>query len=798
MTEQRGVESMANDDGGLTPALLIVEDDEGVNRLVQKRLAQNGFQSVGVFTGSEALAAIEKMGDVLMLLDYKLPDMTGEELLRRLSEKGKRIPFIVMTGFDETKIAVEMMKLGAFDYIVKAPSFCDAVPQIVKQAIDKIVSSRLLDRTMHALIKSEMSLRESTQRWQTTFNAIEDPILLLDAGHGIVACNRSFTKLFHCDEATIVGRPCCEVVHGTVEPIGECPFVTTRKSIQREHAVVTIGDRTVDLITDPVLDENGAFSGAVHIISDITDHKRAEDEIRSTKGFLDSVINAIADPIFVKNDKREFVLVNDALCAIVGRPREALLGKDGDDMFPKEQVAVFQKIDADVLNTGKESLNEESLSNLTSGEVRTIVTRKTRYIDPAGNKFLVGVIRDITERKNAEEQRLKLEARLHHSQKMEAIGQLAGGIAHDFNNLLGGVIGYTDLVRMKTAGMPELLGYADKIKMSALKAAGLTQSLLSFARKSPMEMKPFDMHECIGQAVDILEHTLGSRIAITFANNARRSIVVGNQAQVENALLNLGINARDAMPDGGALRIETDLVENTADLEPSVAGRLEPGVYIRMTVGDTGVGMDDATRQHLFEPFFTTKAAGKGTGLGLATVFGIVQEHKGLIAVESHRGTGTTFTLYFPLQKSGPDEPAREECAGPGKILIVDDEEAACEYITHTLLQAQYGYKVCLDGQSAVDYFHREHGCVVMVILDLKMRPMNGLTCMHRLLEIRPDIPIIIATGLSADAPASQQAMQAGAAAFLHKPYDGAQLLASIQKASEYRIAGGIQADEPT
>jgi two-component system cell cycle sensor histidine kinase/response regulator CckA len=922
MTTHTDNHHSAPDDGSIIPAILIVEDDVGINRLVQKGLSLHDFESIGVFSGSEALAAIAQADDVFLILDYQLPDMSGIELLQKLSVAGKKVPFIIMTGNDDSKTAVEMMKLGAFDYIVKTPSFHERLPQIVKQALDKIISDRLCDRAM-------VALGESQEKFATAFHTSPNAIIITTLPDGkIIEVNAGFTRIAGFDHDECIGKttddlglwarkvdretvlqqlsetrtvnemefefrvksgksltglfsagiirfggqPCAIATitdisarkaaeiklqkttqrlesllsslyagvlttnqDGVVENVNmafcemfnlaETPaelyglasskmlkklagaYASPATTLARIHQLITEGKAVKDeevamrdgrvLMVDyiPIFDANGQACGRLWHHQDITGRKRAEADSQSTKGFLDSVINAIADPIFVKNDKRKFVLVNDALCTIVGRKRDDLLGKDGDDLFPSEQVEVFRQIDIQILKTGKENVNEESLTNLTNKEVRTIVTRKTRYIDPAGKKFIVGVIRDISDRKRAEEERRTIESKLHQSQKMEAIGQLAGGIAHDFNNIMGGIIGYADLLRMKAATMPELLKFGDKIKASALKASGLTQSLLSFARKSPMAMLPFDMHECIRQVVDILEHTVGKRITVTSALNAQSCMVTGNQSQIENALLNLGINARDAMPEGGTLQIETTTVEYNDDIERPASGR--PGVetYIRISISDTGCGMDDATRQHLFEPFFTTKEKGKGTGLGLATVFGIVQEHKGFITVESQPNAGTTFALCFPLEQNSVPGPASTKSDSPGTILIVDDQDSTYAYLTHSLRHHRYTHKLCHDGQTAIDYFQSAHTGVVMVILDMVMPGMNGLTCLRHLKKINPAIPVIISTALSIDATECRQALLEGATDFLHKPFSDMQLFACMQKASEYLIANRSKTD---
>ena len=432
------------------------------------------------------------------------------------------------------------------------------------------------------------------------------------------------------------------------------------------------GDIRDGLISSQII----RLHGDPHLLStiaDVTEHKRAEDEVRNAKAFLDNSINAVADPIFVKDEERRFVLVNDALCAIVGRSREGLLGKDGDDMFPEEQVATFRRVDADVLETGMENVNEEPLSNLSSGEVSTILTRKTRYIDPTGKRFLVGVIRDITERK-------RLEGELGHSRKLEAVGQLAAGIAHEINTPTQYVGDGVHFLKEAFQGYQRLVSqYRQAVEV--LDALGRHEALVSAIRETEQEidlayldahvpgsfnscadgisristivraMKEFAHPDQREKASADLNQALQTTLAI--ARNEYKYVaevttdfselpaVVCHVGDLNQVFLNLIVNAAHAIGDvvgqtggKGSIRIRT----------------LQEGNWARVDIADTGSGIPQSIRHRIFDPFFTTKEVGKGTGQGLAIARSIVvTKHHGSLTFETEVGKGTTFIIRLPI-----------------------------------------------------------------------------------------------------------------------------------------------------
>lgn len=376
------------------PTILVVEDDPGVNRLIGKTLGRAGYTTITALTGAEALAEARNIQNGIVLLDYQLPDMDGKQVIAALDHAAIKLPIIMITGHGDERIAIEIMKLGVSDYVIKEPGFVDKLPKIILQTITAVAAEKELVRTQQALV-------QVTKNWQATFNAISDFVILMKPDHEIVEVNNAVMNALGKTREEIIGKKCYNLIHMTDAAIPLCPCDKSAATKEICTGEYTQNGQTWELIAWPIYDENNRITSLTHIVKNITDRKRAEDQIRSTKAFLNTVINAIADPVFVKDENRKFELVNDALCAIVGRSREQLVGEDGDEMFPVDQVEVFKKMDYSVLETGIENVNEESLSNLATGEIRTIVTRKTCFIDPAGKKHLVGVIRDMTERNRA-------------------------------------------------------------------------------------------------------------------------------------------------------------------------------------------------------------------------------------------------------------------------------------------------------------------------------------------------------------------------------------------------------------
>jgi signal transduction histidine kinase len=393
----------------------------------------------------------------------------------------------------------------------------------------------------------------------------------------------------------------------------------------------------------------------------------------------------------------------------------------------------------------------------------------SNFVEYGGKESSWAFARDISERK-------ALESRLRQAEKMEAIGQLAGGVAHDFNNQLTCIMSNAELLK-HASGPADHDRLVDNVLLAVTRSASLTAQLLAFSRRGQFRSEPVDLHRVISEVVAMLSHSIEKNIQMTTRTDATRAVTAGDPSQLQNAVLNLALNARDAMPQGGHLRFTT---RNITLAEPATSGPAQgapAGQYIELCVADDGLGMDEATQQRLFEPFFTTKALGKGTGLGLAAVYGTVKTHRGWASVSSREGEGTSISLYLPVGAAAPTPrtPPRPLAAlqGPVRILLVDDDAHVREATQRLLQLLGCEVTVCSDGARALEFYTAFCRSIDLVILDLMMPVKDGADTVVGMRAIHPSGKILLASGYSQERAAQAIASVDG---FIHKPYSQAQL----------------------
>jgi PAS domain S-box-containing protein len=645
------------------PTVLIVEDDAALNRLMHITLEREGFKTHQVTNGADALLAARTMRDGIILLDYCLPDMNATQIMTTLREEKIETPVIITTGNGDEKIAVEMMKMGARDYIVKEPNYFDKLPRIINNTFEKIASEKELASVEEALRKSEAKYRE-------LYENMLDAFVMVDMEGAVIEFNQAYLIM----------------VGYSAEEIRKLTYIDLTPEKWRQFEKEIVANQIVK------------------------------------RGYSD---------VYEKEYRR----------------------KDGS-VFPIELRTVLLKDGA-----GK----------------------------PAG---MWAIIRDITEHKQAEEKQKKLEDQLRQSQKLEAIGQLSSGVAHDFNNMLGAIMGHAELLKRALNPGSPLLNHSDVIISSCLKAADLTRQLLSFARKAPFELQKIDLNAFVKQVAQLMERTIDRSVEIVVDIPVQSAFISGDKNQLENALLNIAINARDAMPEGGHISITSETVELNRIALPDGNLEVKEGLYVKVSMADTGTGMSKEIKERIFEPFFTTKDVGKGTGLGLASVYGCVKQHNGYIAVESREGVGTRFDLYFPIEESGQSEGQKREdrlLPGKGSLLVVDDEEVFREIMIDFFKPLGYTIHCCADGVEAIEYFRVNNSTIDVVILDMNMPKMNGVQCFKHLKEIKSGVRVIVSTGYGDNS--EQDALQKeGVRMFVQKPYKAAEL---GEKIRELMGAGG-------
>jgi two-component system, cell cycle sensor histidine kinase and response regulator CckA len=410
------------------------------------------------------------------------------------------------------------------------------------------------------------------------------------------------------------------------------------------------------------------------------------------------------------------------------------------------------------------------------GDNRTVLLYSNR-IDYKGENSLLIVFMDVTEQKRLEDQ-------MRQTQKLEVIGQLAGGVAHDFNNMLTAILGSAELMENSVKDNPPAMKLLGNILKAANRSAELTKQLLAFSRKGQKNEVQVNIDTMIHDVIALLERTIDKKIALELCLEAKNNCITGDPALLQNALLNLGINARDAMPDGGVITFVTTNVELDSEECKFANAAITPGSFIEISVSDTGIGMSEEVIKHVFDPFFTTKEVGKGTGLGLAAVYGTVSNHHGCINVTSTPGIGTIFKLYLPIshKKNIKEKLAEEISCGSGGVLLVDDEEIL-RCVGQDILE-NLGYRVYLakDGEDALDVYAREMNNISVVILDMVMPKMGGKETLMQLKKRYPHIKVLISSGFHQEGTLDEL-HQLGALGFIQKPYTKAELHKAITMA---------------
>ncbi|MBD3343807.1 MAG: response regulator [Chitinivibrionales bacterium] len=512
----------------------------------------------------------------------------------------------------------------------------------------------------------------------------------------------------------------------------------------------------------------------------------APDELGDRKKLLQILIDHMPDYIFIKDTHNRFVLNNTIHLRVLGiKNQEECLGKTDFDFFPHELACRYFADEKIILKFGTPIIDREERTTDALGNELWLSTTKVPLRNDDGKIIgIVGISRDITHRKNAENERDRLEAKVRNHEKLESLGQLAGGIAHDFNNMLSAIQGFATLLKRKIGKEdPKLAEYPVMILQASKRAGDLIKKLLAFSRKGKYTMSVVDIHNEIADIAKLLEHTIDKRIRIEIRPGAQLSTVLGDRAQLQSALLNIAVNARDAMPIGGKLTFTTATETVRPAKRKEIAPQLPAGRYLKIKISDTGAGMDANVKEKIFEPFFTTKPTGKGTGLGLASVYGTIKSHKGAIEVDSEPGEGATFTLLLPSVESkeqvsiarATEKTVAEEKAG-GTILLVDDEEYVRAFASVLLREKGYRVITCNDGVEAVHYYEKHGDDIDLVIIDMIMPRMSGSDCINHLKTLNPDIKIIITTGYASEQE-TRIIRSKNIVGFVQKPFDEQELL---------------------
>ncbi|MBD3343795.1 MAG: PAS domain S-box protein [Chitinivibrionales bacterium] len=524
-----------------------------------------------------------------------------------------------------------------------------------------------------------------------------------------------------------------------------------------------------------VLERTRELENAVEELrQEVRTRQKAESDLRESEEGFKRLFEYAPDAYYIHDMKGTFLDGNRQAERIVGLSREKLIGSNLLKLNLLSQDQLPRAVKNLAWNAGGKGTGPDEFILTRKDESTVPVEISTYPLTVKSKKVVLGIARDITLRKRVEEEKKALEAQLRQAQKMEAIGLLAGGIAHDFNNALGAIAGYADLIKQSFGkDNPRLLKYASMIFNSSERAADLTTKLLAFARRGKFESSAIHVNDIIDEVIGLLERTVPKNIMILQNLNADPSVIIGDHTQIQNAILNLALNARDAMPQGGTLSFNSELVELDEKFAQEHPYHVVQGTYVYVTVDDTGIGMDEETKKRIFEPFFTTKEKGKGTGLGLASVYGTIKSHNGYIEVYSETGNGTSVVMYFPAAHDTSSE--QTECdieiiKGTGTILVVDDEQSIRDMASDLLSTMGYTVITCNDGVECERYYADHFKEIDVVIIDIVMPHCDGYSCFVSLKRINANIKALVSSGHAMN-EAAQKILDAGALGFIQKPF---------------------------
>ncbi|MEW6381968.1 MAG: PAS domain S-box protein [bacterium] len=534
-------------------------------------------------------------------------------------------------------------------------------------------------------------------------------------------------------------------------------------------------------------DEAGNPVKITGFIQDVTEIKEAEDALRASEKKYRQLIENAQEGIWAIDSECRTTFVNSQMAEMIGYTVDEMIGKPVISFLDEQSAALFNR-SFELRRQGIKERHEFELRHKDGSRVYTNLD-SSPIIDDNGNfTGVVALVSNITGRKLAEEEKQKIQAQLLQSQKMEAIGILAGGVAHDFNNLLTTIIGYTSMAIMKIDKADPVFRDLSQVRLNADRAANLTRQLLLFSRKQPMEPVPIGLNRTVDNLLRMLHRLIGEDIAINAELEPDLWPIQADEGNIEQVIMNLAVNARDAMPQGGRLTIKTENI--TLDEEFSaMTPEARPGRFVRLSIADTGCGMDQETMSRIFEPFYTTKGLGKGTGLGLSVVYGIVKQHEGWINTYSEPGKGSVFKIYLPAscrEENGKAQksetiPLLQRFQGKGeRIFVVEDEEDVRRMTVKVLHENGYTVTEAANAQQALDVFHREGGEFNLVLSDVVLPDQSGPELVNRLLSYQPKIRVLLMSGYT-DQKARWSTIKKQGFRFLQKPFALPDLLKTLR-----------------
>ncbi len=732
-----------------TSTVLIVDDDHGLRSLIERRLLAEGFRTAGVATGAEAIEWLTARGADIMLLDLKLPDTSAGDLLAELSRRNVAVPFIVITGQGDERVAVDMMKRGARDYLTKDMAFLELLPSVVGRVLEQAEQER-------RLAQAEASLEESRRMLARLFSNL---------GGVVYRCrnDKKWTMEFLSDGCqSLTGYRAEDIVDNRIISYGQVIHPDDRERVWSEvqeglrknepfrmmYRITTVDGREKWVWEQGrgVFGPGGEVVALEGFITDITDYRRAQEALAESEERFRQLAENIQEMFWVLTPADGRLLyVSPAYEKIFGRSCDALYA---DPQSLLESIHPADRDRASALVSGRDHAvrDEEYRIVRADGSLRWISASTFPVSNETGEAYrIVGVARDITDRKQAEEQ-------LRHAHKMEAVGTLASGVAHDFNNLLTAILGYTTLARKTLHKNHPANQSLEMVESAVQQAGGVAKALLTFSHKTATEKAPVNLCTVVADSLRLLRRVLPASVEITDDVPARSEVWVNADAtQLQQVLMNLAVNARDAMPDGGHLYISLRKAPPSASRTRSRRGGPAMPRAV-LVIQDTGMGMPEDVRLRVFEPFFTTKPRGQGTGLGMSIVHGIITDHGGRIRIESepNRGTRVVITLpqCEPLTPATTSAPETRRKHGRGEAILVVEDDAHIRSIVTSALRSE-GYEVyqAADGVEAMSVLETHAATIRLLVLDIDLPRLSGLAYLERVRQKGLQLPAVLVTG---------------------------------------------------
>jgi PAS domain S-box-containing protein len=770
----------------LKAGILIVDDQEANVSLLEKMLRGAGYVSIASTRNPREVCELHRKNRYsLILLDLQMPGLDGFQVMEGLKaiETDGYLPVLVITAQPDHKLRA--LKAGARDFVSKPFDLAEVLMRVCNLLEVRLLHLEAKARAAQAETQSEQAIRASELRYRRLFETAQDGILILDADTGQVVDANPFMKdLLGYSQEEFLGKKLWEIGPFKGAGASKIAFAELQHADRIRYEGLPLetkdGRRVeVEFISNAYLVDQKRLIQCN--IRNITERKRAEEELRWKTAFLEAQVDSALDGILVVDNQGKKILQNQRLNELWKIPPPVAENKDdaAQIQFVINQTKNHQQFADKVahLHSHPDEVSRDEVE-LIDGTALERYSSPVR--DKAGNHYgRIWTFRDITERKRLEEQ-------FRQSQKMDAIGQLAGGVAHDFNNILGVIQMQSDLLKSGGNLSPAQLDFAGEIGAATQRAAALTRQLLLFSRKEILQPRDLDLNQSISNMTKMLWRILGEDIKMQFKFAMQPLFIHADPGMLDQVLMNLAVNSRDAMPKGGRLVIET----STAEFDESVRGQsaqARPGSFVCLSVSDTGCGIPAENLPRIFEPFFTTKDIGKGTGLGLATVFGIVQQHQGWVHVYSEAGHGTTFRIYLPrlagMSRQEPEPPALTSMRGGNEtILLVEDDAFLRASVRKALLQLGYRVLEAINGIEALEVWKQHRDEIHLLLTDLVMPGgMTGKDLAERLLRENPKLKVIYVSGYSAEVAGKDFPLEEGVN-FLAKPVQAFKLAQTVRQ----------------